>query len=85
MNRQTEGLNINNLKFAEKKSEVKFTTFVVRKIRFNRLAEVNYINNQTSKSIVGIVFKILGVYLLFYKNITVLNNSDFILLLYGFL
>jgi hypothetical protein len=51
MNRQTEGLNISNLKFAEKKSEVKFTTFVVRKIRFIRLAEVNYINNQTSKSI----------------------------------
>jgi hypothetical protein len=54
INQQTGGLNIINLKFAEKKSEVKFTTFVVRKIRFNRLAEVNHISNQTSKSIEGI-------------------------------
>jgi hypothetical protein len=47
-------LFINYLKFAEKRSEVKFTTFVVRKIRFNRPAEVNHVNNQTSKSIGGI-------------------------------
>jgi hypothetical protein len=38
-----------NLKFAEKKSEVKFITFVVRKNRINRQTEVNYRANRAHK------------------------------------
>jgi hypothetical protein len=46
MKKQSAGLNMNNLKFAVGKTEVKFFTFVVRKKRFNRLTEVNYVNNE---------------------------------------